>query len=200
MRLLILGATGKTGAELVPQALARGHAITALVRSPDKLKTHENLNIVQGDATNGDDLARALAGQEAVVSMLGASSAAGAGIIEAGARATLEAMRRTGVRRLVIVSMALMFPNVGFMGPILRLFLRHYLRDTAAMEALVRPSDLDWTIVRPPRLTMKPGRGAYRISEAGPPSFSVARADLARALVDVVERRDEVRKIVAVAT
>src|SRR5215472_1009391 len=113
MRLFILGATGGTGVQLTKQALQRGNAVTAFVRSPEKIKIqHERLRIVKGDPKNVEQLERALREQDAVLSALGSTSRQANGILEAAARSTIEAMSRAKVRRLVVVSMALLFPDV----------------------------------------------------------------------------------------
>jgi putative NADH-flavin reductase len=172
--------------QLTRQALQRGNAVTAFVRSPEKIKIqHERLRIVKGDPKNVEQLERALREQDAVLSALGSTSRQANGILEAAARSTIEAMSRAQVRRLVVVSMALLFPDVGLFGPVLRVFLGRHLRESAAMEGVVRASKLDWTIVRPPRLTNGTPTGQYRVSEQHvPPGFSICRADLAQAILD----------------
>ena len=201
MRLFILGATGGTGAQLTRQALERGHAITAFVRSPDKMQTrHEKLVVASGDPRDADQLREALRGHDAVLSALGATGTAAEGILETAARSTVQAMRQSGVPRLVVVSMALLFPDVGLLGPILRFFLRRQLRDSAAMERVVAASDLDWTVVRPPRLTNGQPTGRYRVSEQqAPPGFSIPRADLALAILDLIETPAYIKKVIGVS-
>jgi len=202
MRLLILGATGGTGTRLTSQALDRGNSVTALVRSPEKMTPREKLQIVRGDPRDAGELARTLREHEAVVSALGAApgSKRSEDIREAGARSTVEAMRRANVRRLVVVSAAMLYPDVGPLGAIVRFILRRHVRDLAAMERVVEASDLDWTIVRPPRLTNGPLTGKYRISDHhAPPSSFISRADCAHAILDLVEKREYVRKVIGVS-
>jgi putative NADH-flavin reductase len=199
MRFFILGATGGTGAQLTRQALDRGHAVTAFVRSPEKMAPCEKLQIVRGDPRDAGELEQALREHDAVLSALGSTGKDG--FLEAAARSTLEAMRRTNVRRLTLVSMALLFPDVGPAGPVLRLFLRHHMRDSAAMEKVIEASNVDWTIVRPPRLTNGSLTGKYCISERhAPPSFSIPRADCASAILDFVEKGEYVSKVIGVST
>jgi putative NADH-flavin reductase len=198
MRFVILGATGGTGAQLTTQALERGHTVTAFVRSPEKMAPQEKLQMVRGDPRDAGELARALGGQEALLSALG--SVGTEGLLEAAARSMLEAMRRAKVRRLVVVSMALLFPEVGPLGHLLRFFLRRQARDSAAMEAVIRASQADWTIVRPPRLTNGPLTGRFRISEQHlPPGRRISRANLAHAILDLVEGAEYVRTVIGIS-
>jgi putative NADH-flavin reductase len=203
MRLLILGATGGTGAQLTRQALERGHSVTAFVRSPQKMAAHEKLQIVQGDARDAGELARALREHDAVLSSLGAApgSKRDQDIRETGARSTVEAMRRTNVRRLLVVSAAMLYPDASLAGSIVRFILRRHARDLAAMERVVEASDLEWTIVRPPRLTNGPLTGRYRISEQhAPPSGVISRADCAHAILDFAEKHEYVRRVIGVSS
>jgi putative NADH-flavin reductase len=200
MRLLILGASGRTGESLTNQALERGHAVTAFVRSPSKLQIrHNQLHIIQGDPRKADELERLLRDQDAVLSALGATSSGP--VLEDAARSTVAAMQQTKVRRLMVVSMALLYPDVGFMGPILRFFLRSHLRDSAAMEDVVKASNLDWTIVRPPRLIGGRPSGHYRASTStdAPPGRSITRADVARSMLDMLEQHLHFQRIVGVS-
>src|ERR1700738_2217365 len=98
MNLLILGATGRTGRLVVEQALAAGHTVTALVRSPEKLTIrNSNLRVVAGRATDPEDVARALANADAVLSTLGG----GGSVIADSTGAMVEAAHKTGVRRVI---------------------------------------------------------------------------------------------------
>lgn len=138
MKLFILGGTGRTGNQLTRQALDRGHAVTEFVRALGRIHLeHERLQIVQGDAADPGQIQEKLGGPDAVLSALGSASHSGEEILAPAASSTLEAMRRTNIQRLIVVSMALLFPDVGPIGPILRFFLRNHLRDSAAMERII---------------------------------------------------------------
>src|SRR3989442_8228926 len=101
MNLLVLGATGRTGRLVVEQALAAGHTVIALVRSPEKLATgNSNLRVVSGSATNKSDLSRALEGADAVISTLGGKGS----VIEDSSQAIVAAARAAGVSRVVVLS------------------------------------------------------------------------------------------------
>jgi len=161
LRLLVVGASGRTGRALLELGLARGHRFTAFVRSPEKLpQRHAHLSVVQGDPLDGEALARALPGHDAVVSALGprpSDALRGRNpVLSTGAASTVAAMGAAAVQRLAVVSAALLFPGGGPLVGLGRFLLRSHIDDTRAMENTIQHSDLDWTLVRPPRLVDSP--------------------------------------------
>src|SRR5215472_17282244 len=156
MRLFVLGATGRTGAELVDLALAEGHEVTAFVRSPHKIgRRDERLDVVKGDPRNVSALVEALPGHDAVLSALGPApreAMTASTLLRESAASTLRAMETTGVSRLAVVSSALLFLGGGPLVALGRRVLRPHIQDLQAMEERVRSSDTAWTIARPPRL------------------------------------------------
>src|SRR5213082_3586408 len=177
MKLLLLGATGGTGRQLLSQALEAGHEMTALIRSPERLNAQEHLLVRAGDA--------AVPGQEAVLSALGVRSPLGDDLITPSLRALVPAMQKHGVRRLIWLS-ALGVGQTRVQAPgMLRIpfstILRRIGRDKAAGEEYLRSTDLDWTLVYPPALTNGPRTCSYRSGETvdvnGLPRIS--RADVA---------------------
>jgi putative NADH-flavin reductase len=207
LRLLVVGATGGTGQELVDQALARGHRVTALVRRVAPLRApRAGLTLVEGDPLDPYAVGATLVGCDAVVSAIGPRSAGATTVVQSSARALVASMTPSGARRLLILSVGLLFPDAGVIGSVLRqTFLRGVTGDSEAMEAIVRASDLDWTIVRPPRLTSGPRTGCYAVTAdrlppaSGGSTASLRRADLAHFLLDEVERAEYVRKVVGIA-
>jgi putative NADH-flavin reductase len=117
MRLLILGANGKTGTQLVDLALARDHEVTAFVRSPAKVtRRHPLLQLLPGDPHSADELAEALSRHDVVLSALGVRPPHAFRphtVLQDCAASTVAAMTRAGVRRLVLVSAAILFPEKG---------------------------------------------------------------------------------------
>jgi putative NADH-flavin reductase len=204
MRLFILGATGGIGRALIDQSLERGDAVTAFVRSPEKLgRPREGLTVLEGDPRNADELRVSLPGHDAVLSALGPPGPGPTTIHRDCARSTLAAMKAAGVRRLLIVSAAVLFENQGFSYWLLRsTLLRNIAEDTAAMERLVVASGLDWTIARPPRLTNGPLTGCYRAEDDRAPrgGRSVSRADVAHFLLEELERGAHVGRVVGMAS
>ena len=207
MKLVVLGATGATGVEIVRQAAERGHFVTALVRSPDRLKAfRDRITAVQGDLLNSGDLAQAIEGHDAVVSAFGPRvpiSKADANLLQRFAQALTHAMRGAAVRRAVIESVAFLFKNsiippAYFLG---RLFFPGVVSDTSAMERIFRETELDWTMVRPPQLTDAPYIGKYRVQEGRLPrfGFKISRADVADYMIRAVENRFAIRKVVGIS-
>jgi putative NADH-flavin reductase len=201
MRLTIFGATGGTGRQLVRQALDAGHEVTAVVRDPARLDIrHQRLDIVRADVLDPASIKPAVASGDAVVSALGARSRRDpVKICSAGTASILEAMHATGARRLVVVSATPVGPDDQgdrflyrrIAKPLLRSFLRAVYADMARMEQAVRRSGLDWTILRPPRLTDRPRTGRYRtaIDRGVPGGYFISRADLADAILTLLEDR-----------
>lgn len=213
MRFTVFGATGGTGRQLVRQALDSGHEVTAVVRDPARLPVQDRdsgrLEVVTVDVTDPERLVPAVAGRDAVLSALGAPSKREVGIASRGTRAILRAMDEGGVRRYLGVSAAPVvswgegesLPARKVMFPLVRRVFREVYADLAVMEEAVRASGLEWTIVRPPKLTDRPGRGAYQRVIGGnvPRSHSVSRADLAAAMLAMVRDEATVRQGVGVA-
>ena len=202
MRLFVLGATGKTGGVLVTQALTRGHSVTTFGRSLfTGSQSGEILSII-GNPMSEMELADALPGHDAVLSVLGTRGLGATSVLEDGSRATIAAMRKTGVKRLVILSSALLDSHIGVINRIVsRTILRHFSRDQRAMEKLVTASDLDWTILRPPRMT-ESAPDEQSTSTLDDPSDAsgmvITKEEVARVMLDTVENRRYVRELVHV--
>jgi putative NADH-flavin reductase len=205
MNLLTLGATGRTGREIVDLALRNGHRVTAFVRSPQKIERRdERLVIRAGVPLDAEQLAAALEGQDAVLSALGLpprQALRPSTFMAEAAASTVAAMRRAGVTRLAIVSAAVLFPGRGLQYRFFRWLLRHHARDLLAMEAVVRATDLEWTIARPPRLTQAKDERYRELPDALPPgSMTAPFRAVAAFLLDSVERRRHVNEIVGVTS
>src|SRR2546426_8941695 len=124
MRVLIFGATGRTGRELVRQALERGHEVTAFARNPSALPIrHERLQVVQGDILDKASIERAVAGQDAVISALGARTLRRSTVLSEGTKNILKAMRKHGVNRFVCMSSLGVGDSRGQLGPLYDFFL-----------------------------------------------------------------------------
>jgi putative NADH-flavin reductase len=188
MKILIFGATGGTGRELVRQALEAGHAVTAFVRDPAKIADiqHPSLAFISGDVLNVEDVGSSVAGHDAVLFAVGAGPKRTT-IREQGTRNVIEAMQANGVRRLVCLSSFGVGDSRGDLPFFTRyvvvgLFLRHAFADHERQEALVRECALDWTLVRPPHLKDGARTGTYQHGLAlqyGNIRGWIARSDLA---------------------
>ena len=209
MKIAVFGASGRTGRLITSGALERGHAVTALVRAPDRLGAlRERVRIVQGDVLDGGAVSDAVDGQEAVLVALGvAVKKSDPAVNSLGTLNIIRSMQRYGVRRLVVLSSGSTQPgrdpNVPwyFDHIVKPLFLKHSFADLRRMETSVRQSELDWTLVRASQLVDGPARGSYR-AEPGyslPGGAKIARADVAAFMLDELERRDNVAHALAIA-
>jgi len=195
MQIAVFGATGRTGVPLVRQALDRGHDVVAFARSPEKLPVEDSaLTVVEGDAYGGDGVAEAVAGADAVVSVLGQTDAGPGDLLTVAGDNVLAAMETAGVDRFVTLVGAgvreegeRVSLSGKAMGALLKLFARDVLDDAAEHVRRVGATDLDWTVVRAPRLTDGAGTGEYRAGEIDLGFESIARADVARFVLDCVE-------------
>lgn len=207
MKLLVLGATGGIGREIVRQAMERSHSVTAFVRSPERLKPFAgDIRILQGDLLNAAELGQVIDGHDGVLSAFGPRvpvAKSDTNLLERFAHVLTDAMPHTTVKRTVIVSTAFLFrdailPPAYLVG---RLFFPRIVADAAAMEQIVTNSALDWTLVRPPQLTDKPRTGRYRVLEGHLPVFGskIARADVADFMIRCMDDPASSRKVMGVS-
>jgi putative NADH-flavin reductase len=209
MNITVFGATGGTGTALVEQALAAGHEVTAVVRDPARMKVapHPRLRVVAADVMDPASIAPALAGTDAAVNTVGPHGLGRTTIQQDSVRSILQAMQQVGARRLLHISGSstvddgeswyMRFP----VKPLARAtFLGNSCTDMRGAESLIRASDMEWTIFRPPALNSKPPRG-YRtaIDRNLPHGFSVTRADLAACMVAMLPEPTIVHHHVGVA-
>ena len=169
LRILIIGATGGTGRELVRQALEQGHQVTALARKPKKMKLeHPNLRVVQGNVRDYESVESAMRGQSAVLCALGTKRFFfPSRVVSNGTANILRAMKSCNVPRLVCESSLGIGNSAGRLGllytflvvPVLLPFI---FNDKVRQEKLIEESDADWVIVRPAVLSNAPARGKYR--------------------------------------
>jgi uncharacterized protein YbjT (DUF2867 family) len=169
VRVLVIGATGGTGRQLVQQALDQGHQVTAFVRDPSKLRIeHANLRVVKGDVLDYASVESAMHGQSAVLCALGHKRFFYPNKIQSnGMRNILRAMNACDVPRLICETALGIGNSVGRLGLphtffFLPLVLPFYMWDKLRQEELIAASDRDWVIVRPGMLTNGEARGSYR--------------------------------------
>jgi len=220
MRLTIFAATGGIGRQVLEQAVGAGHDVTAVVRDPAKLSPEVRSVASDLAAPDPTTIASAVKGADAVLSGLGPRSASEAGIAWRGTRAIVEAMKASDVRRIVVVSAAPIgtVPSPGrpmppkhdagdgfFMrklfSPLIKAVLRKHYADLARMEDVLRDSALDWTVVRPPRLTDKPVTGTYRTAyeQNLRRGFFISRADVAHLMLRVLGQPETLRRTIGIA-
>jgi putative NADH-flavin reductase len=190
MKIIVFGATGGTGKLIVSQALAKGHSVTAFVRNPEGLTPDPHLRVIQGDLFDLATVVDAVRGHRAVLSALGARSRQKADILANAIPVILEAMRHEYVTRLIVLGASGVQRDHGKYQNALtnmaiwmakKTLLKHPFIDQAAQERMLAASDVDYTIVRAPRLLDGPFTGTYRVlPDALPPgALSISRADVA---------------------
>jgi putative NADH-flavin reductase len=203
MHLFVIGATGRTGTHVVDLALKRGHHVTALVRDKARFaRAHERLTVAEGNPLDASSLAAVLPAHDVVVSALGPRTGlfAKSTVVRDGAAATVAAMTRTGVNRLLFVSAATLF-DLPFPMSMAKLILRNPMRDTLAAETIISASPLAWTFASPPSL--KEGADeTYRaaLDAPVPGSWSMTFRAVAAYLVDEAEASQHARRIVGLAS
>lgn len=210
MRLVVFGATGPTGKEVVAQALAAGDEVVAYVRNPSKLGvTSERLKVVQGELSEQTKIEGAIAGMEAVVSTLGPRGGSKDKPLTKGMQNVVAAMDKLGVRRIVITSTlsvkdkndkpelrarALVF--------LVKLAMRPAYDEIVSVAETLRASDLDWTILRMTMLNDKEKSGKVRAGYLGRGEVAasfIARADIAGFILQCLHERKYVREAPAIS-
>jgi uncharacterized protein YbjT (DUF2867 family) len=207
--LVVFGATGGAGRAVLAEALHAGFQVRAFARTPAALLDNgaypTGLSVVSGDVLDAAAVRSAVAGAVAVVSTLGrGGDLTPTTVLSAGTANIVAGMLAEGVARLVVVTSMMVTPT-GTEPPFFRMVATKMLAEVHAdhlrLEAHVKASDLDWTIVRPPRLRDGPARRAWRTAkDAGVKSGEeISRADLAKFLVAEVTERKFVRAGVGIA-
>ena len=196
MKVVVFGASGGTGRELLKQALDKGMEVTAFVRVATKVEDiqHSNLAVVRGNVLNMEDVNRAVAGHDAVLYAVGAGPKRTT-IREQGTRNVIEAMQAANVKRLVCLSsfgVGDSRTDLSFFTRyvVVGIFLRHAFADHERQEAVVEKCTLDWTLVRPPHLKAGTHTGKYRHGlklAYGDIEGWISRADLADFMLKQLE-------------
>jgi putative NADH-flavin reductase len=210
MKVVVFGATGKTGTEIVNQALAKNHEVTAFARDPSRLtleneteSAEDRLRLVSGDVFDISAVKHAVEGQEAVICSLGSNSLGKTAVRGEGTANIIKAMEEGHVDRLLVVSAmgtgeswsSLSFTNKFFYATL----LRSSRQDHEAQETAVKRSNLDWTILRPSGLTDGAMTGTYALGEnIKGESSRIARADVAHAIIKELDEKAFVRMAVTI--
>lgn len=202
MRLLLIGATGGVGRQLARQALVRGHSGTVLLRPSSSAPEPEGWRVVRGPLDDPAVLDDAMEGADAVLSCIGmqrrnpanpwSRSLSPSDLTSRTASQVVAAMQRAGTRRIVAVSAAGVGESQSGLNALMRFFLATTMigtayRDLARMEAVYAASGLDWLAPRPTRLREGPASGTIRVVDAFGMGDAIARADVARWMLDALE-------------
>jgi putative NADH-flavin reductase len=212
MNIAIFGANGRTGRILTRRALAAGHTVTAVTRHPAAFPLRDpRLTVFQGDATRSTSVDLAVAGQDAVLSVLGVPfGQKPITVYSLGVANIVSAMTRHGCRRLICVSSTAVdhrYDNGGgllferILKPLVASTIgRTTYADQKQMEALVRSSSLDWTIVRPSGLFETPEVTRYEVTNGYTTGKFTSRTDLAACMLQLLDDERSFQTAVAVAT
>lgn len=202
MKIVLLGANGRTGRELLNHALSAGDTVTALVRGEDRLAdvNHAQLDIQVGNPCDPNVLKSILPGHDAVISTLGPRrpTKAACSIYSESATAIVEAMERSSVHRLLLTSTALLFPSKKFFNRVLHWIAKHNVREAGLMERYICDSNLQWTIARTGFLTNDITTD-YRLSVGAFPKDggSIARSALAHFLLTEAKQSSHLHQVVS---
>ena len=208
MKVLVIGAAGRSGTELVKRALAHGHEVTAFVHDATQY-TQTGVRLIGGDVLDAEAIDAAVAGQDVVLDALGGKTPYKETTLETNAaRNVIQAMERHGVKRLIVISVlgaGESIENAGFLYEHLLMptFLRGAMKDKAGMESAVSTSALNWTLVRPPFLTEGDPTGSVEVvATDGQPTDNIAhkitRADLAEFILEQISKDTYSRQAVVV--
>jgi putative NADH-flavin reductase len=208
MKILVIGATGPTGRELVAQGAALGHQVTAAVRNPETAMLPAGVRVVRGDVLDATSMAAAVAGQDAVISSLGSKlSRKPTTLFSDGTRNLIDAMNGAGVRRLVCITGIGAGDSRGHGGFLYdRIFqpllLNEIYKDKDRQEGLIRASSLDWTIVRPGALSNGARTEQVRAWSdlSGVTVGKISRADVAWFILKYLNDQGSIRSTITIAS
>lgn len=208
MKILLLGATGRTGRLLASQALAEGHEVTAFARDPARMTmVHSRLRVIPGDVLDAESVDRAVIGHDAILGALGFRAWRPPPVLSQGMRNVFDAMERHLVRRVVVLSAAGALredagSTIGNLGiGLFRRLLPGVYAEHGKMLHEMRERDLDWVAVRAVLLTNSRKRGRYRVAMEGIPSggFRISRGDVAEFMIRQLTTETYVRKMPSLA-
>ena len=202
MNITVLGASGKTGSQIVNQALEAGHSVNALVRRPNALEEQDNLTVIVGDVTKSEDVAKASTGAHVVISALGAM---GGSLMTEAVTAVIEASKVTGVKRFILMSSFAVRKDQLSGGSkfVTGLLMGKAVKDKSSSEDLLRNSNLDWTIVYPTGLTNNEKGAEVHVvsnSETVGMKNKIARADVAAWILNEAEASNYVKAEALITT
>jgi putative NADH-flavin reductase len=204
MKIVVFGASGRTGLLTVYQALEKGHSVNAFARKASSVTIqHKNLQIIQGDILDYEKVRHAVEGQDAVISTLGVESRKYTTVLSEGTANIIRAMNELNVKRFICMS------SVGILGDdggfwfgkiILPLFLKQVFEDKKRQMKLLQESDLEWVIIRPVELTQAPKTGKYKIYNAKPGSSKIPRTDVADFILKLLTDKTYDKMIPAISS
>jgi len=205
MKLIIFGASGKTGAEIVKLALIQGHKVTAFVRDPSSMVLkNNNLDYYTGDVFDLASVERAIKGHDAVICALGVGNDLKKTTVRTnGTINIIKSMKKGKVKRLIVMSAMGVGNSWDSLSRLNKLFFATLLKnsrdDHEAQETAVFQSELYWTIIRPSGLTDTPLTGDYKVGvNISAETSRIARADVADLILKELEQKALIGKAVPI--
>ena len=207
MKIIIFGATGSVGIEIVKQALEQGHEVTAFVRNPDKLevKKSSNLQLFKGDIANAESVKKAIQNQEAVFCAIGDGKIGK--IRDVGTKNIVEAMEKANIKRLICqttLGMGDSYNNLNFIWKhiMFGFLLKKAFQDHKLQEQHILNSNLNYTIVRPSAFTDGTVTNKYKKGFDG--SFKklnlkISRADVAYFMLELLNKDKNIREAISIS-
>lgn len=201
MKVVIFGATGPTGQQLVKLALQKGHAVTVFVRTPEKITMHDkNLTVIKGDALNYEDVEKAVIGQNVVLSTLGVKPPSREKVVGPAIKNIIKAMKNHKIDRLIVESAFFMDETVRkgtFVKLLTATFMKGLYEDKKEQNKALYQSNLKWTEVRPTMLTNGP-KSKYKV-DVNPGMFSkISRANVADFMLNELTNGSFIKKAVII--
>jgi len=201
MRVVVLGAAGQLGREVVRILSARGHVICAAVRRPPVPAFEREVEIRVADARNKAELRAAISGFDAVVNVIGGGTLRKNDVASTTSRIVVAAAEEVSARRYIVMSAGMVAVDWALFKYVLRpLIFRHILGEHRRVEEIVKASTLAWTIVRPTALTNRLPTGYAASLELQPGAFVTSRADVAAFIADELENNGYMRQAVFVTS
>jgi putative NADH-flavin reductase len=208
-KIIVFGASGATGLQVVQHALEAGHRVTAIVRNPTAfLLQHPKLFVVKGDVMVRETFSSAAHGQDIVISTLGSRGEKPVTVYSTGIKNIISTMQEHKIQRIVCLSAGALYTNARmglFIRLVTKLVLQRILKEPYAdmrlMETIIQGTNLDYTIIRPPRLTNKAMTRKYRsvVNDHLVRPFSIARADLAHYILNLMDDSRTFRSIAEIS-
>lgn len=209
MKIAVFGPTGDTGKQIVEQALATGYEVVAYLRNPSKLNvTDKNLTVIQGELTDTASIEKAVKGADAVLSALGPRGGSKDKPLTQGMHNIIVAMKKQGVRRLIITStLSAKDSNdkpdlrIRAMVNLVKTTMHAAYEDIVSEAEAVRVSELDWTIVRLAILNNKPKSGKVKVGYVGSGEVGtqIRRADIADFMLKQITDTNYLREAPAIS-
>jgi len=201
MRVVVLGAGGQLGRDVVRALVARAHTVRAAVRRPPDPALRSSVEIRIADARNKSEIRAAIGGFDAVVNVIGGGTLRRNDVASSTSAVAVPAAQEVGVKRYIAMPAGMVALDWPFFKYILRpLIFRHILAEHRRVEEIVRARRLDWTIVRPSALTNQPARGYEASLELQARSFMTTRGDVASFIADELEQNQYVRRAVFITS